>query len=41
MSSQLWIYLKVTEELKQFIIASASYDGTKPVMDYITLATAD
>ena len=38
MSSQLWIFLKVTEELKQFIVASASYDGTKPVMDYITLA---
>jgi len=38
MSSQLWIHLKVTEELKQFIIARTTYDGTQPTMDYITLA---
>jgi hypothetical protein len=38
MSSQLWIKLKVTEELKQFIVARTTYDGTQPTMDYITLA---
>jgi len=38
MSSQLWIQLKVTEELKQFIVARTTYDGTQPTMDYITLA---
>jgi hypothetical protein len=38
MSSQLWIQLKVTEELKQFIVARTTYDGTTPLMDYITLA---
>jgi hypothetical protein len=38
MSSQLWIQLKVTEELKQYIVATTTYDGTVPQMDYITLA---
>ena len=39
MSSQLWIQLKVTEDIKQFIVASTTYDGTQPTMDYIKLAT--
>ncbi len=38
MSSQLWINLKVTEEMKQFIVASATYDGQPPQIDYVTLA---
>ena len=38
MSSQLWIHLNVTEEMKQFIVASAAYDGKAPEIDYITLA---
>jgi hypothetical protein len=38
MSSQLWIQVKVTEELKHFIIASATYYGEHPQIDYITLA---
>jgi len=38
MSSQLWINLKVTEEMKQFIVASATYDGHAPQIDYVTLA---
>jgi hypothetical protein len=38
MSSQLWINLKVTEEMKQFIVASAIYDGKPPQIDYVTLA---
>lgn len=38
MSSQLWINLKVTEEMKSFIVATASYDGESPQMDYVTLA---
>lgn len=38
MSSQLWINLKVTEEMKKFIVASAIYDGQPPQIDYITLA---
>lgn len=40
MSSQLWIQLKVTEELKSFIVATTTYDGTVPQMDYITLASS-
>jgi hypothetical protein len=40
MSSQLWIKLKVTEEIKQFIITSKTYDGVAPIMDYISLASA-
>jgi hypothetical protein len=40
MSSQLWIYLKAVEEMKQFIIASTIYDGKLPEMDYIGLAKA-
>ena len=38
MSSQLWINLNVTEELKGFIVASATYQGNAPQLDYITLA---
>ena len=38
MSSQLWINLKVTEEMKQFIVASTTYDGDAPQIDYVTLA---
>jgi hypothetical protein len=38
MSSQLWINLKVTDELKQFVVASATYDGETPQIDYVTLA---
>ena len=38
MSSQLWIHLKVTEEMKQFIVATATYDGEAPQIDYVTLA---
>ena len=41
MSSQLWIFLKVTDELKQFIVATATYDGAKPKLDYITLSGMD
>jgi hypothetical protein len=40
MSSQLWVQIKVTEELKQFIMASTTYDGAPPQMDYITLASS-
>ena len=39
MSSQLWIQLKVTEDIKQFIVARTTYDGTAPQMDYIKLAS--
>lgn len=38
MSSQLWIFLKATEELNQFIVATTTYDGAKPKLDYITLS---
>jgi len=38
MSSQLWIHVAVTEELKHFIVASATYYGEQPQMDYISLA---
>jgi hypothetical protein len=38
MSSQLWINLSVTEEMKNFIVASAVYDGKAPEIDYVTLA---
>jgi hypothetical protein len=41
MSSQLWIYLKVTEDFKQFVIASTIYDGKSPEMDYISLAKSN
>ena len=40
MSSQLWVQIKVTDELKQFIMASTTYDGAPPQMDYITLAAS-
>ncbi len=40
MSSQLWIQIKVTEELKKFIVASTSYNGLQPKIDYITLASS-
>ena len=38
MSSQLWVNIKVTEEMKQFIVAKTSYDGSVPEIDYVTLA---
>ena len=38
MSSQLWVNIKVTEEMKQFIVAKTSYDGALPQIDYVTLA---
>jgi len=36
MSSQLWIYLEMTEELKQFIVASSEVN-TQPKYNYIDL----
>jgi len=38
MSSQLWVHVAVTEELKHFIVATASYTGEDPQTDYISLA---
>ena len=36
MSSQLWIHIEMTEEIKKFIIASA-YVENKPKYNYIDL----
>lgn len=36
MSSQLWIYIKMTEEIKKFIVASATVEN-KPKYNYIDL----
>ena len=38
MSSQLWINVKVTEEMKKFIVATSTYDGEPPQIDYIMLS---
>ena len=36
MSSQLWIHIKMTEDIKKFIIASAEVSNT-PIYNYITI----
>jgi len=40
MSSQLWMNVKVTEDIKQFIVSTATYDGETPQIDYVMLAKA-